>query len=64
MAYSQPTISLKMKMTFNFHLSNNKKSKAHLVNKLIMMLDSQGRLAPIDTKASPISNYRKVRQRR
>ena len=29
-----------------------------------MMLDSQGRLAPIDTKASPISNYRKVRQRR
>ena len=53
-----------MKMTFNFNLSNNKKSKEHLVKKFIMMLDSQGRQAPIDTKASPVSNYRKVIQRR
>ena len=53
-----------MKMTGNFSLNNNEISKERLVNKFITMLDSQGRLAPMDKKASPVPSYSKVTQRR
>ena len=51
-------------MTGNFSLNNNEISKERLVNKFITMLDSQGRLAPMDKKASPVPSYSKVTQRR
>ena len=51
-------------MTEYFILNNNEISKQPLVNKFNTILDSQGRLAPMATKASPVTSYSKVTQRR
>ena len=50
-------------MTGYFNLSNNEMSKELLVNKFNTILDSQGRLASMVTKASPVTSYSKVTQR-
>ena len=50
-------------MTEYFSLNNNEISKQPLVNKFNTILDSQGRLAPMATKASPVTSYSKVTQR-
>ena len=47
-------------MTVHFNL-NNEISKELLVNKVNTILDSQGRLAPMATKASPVTRYSKAR---
>ena len=51
-------------MTAYFNLNNNEISKELLVNKFNMILNNQGRLEPMATKASPVTRYRKVTQRR
>ena len=51
-------------MTGYLNLSDNETSKELLVNKFNTILDSQGRLAPMATKASPVTSYSKVTQRR
>ena len=51
-------------MTGYFNFSNNETSKELLVNKFNTILDSQGRLAPMATKASSVTSYSKVMQRR
>ena len=51
-------------MTGYFNLNNNEISKELLVIKFNTMLDSQGRLALMSTKASPVTSYSKVAQRR
>ena len=50
-------------MTGYLNLNNNQISKELLVNKFNTILDSQGRLAPVATKASPAISYGKVTQR-
>ena len=51
-------------MTAYFNLDNNEISKELLVNKFNMILNNQGTLEPMATKASPVTRYRKVTQRR
>ena len=51
-------------MTGYFNLSSNEISKELLVNKFNTILDSQGRLSPMVTKASPGARYSEVTQRR
>ena len=46
-------------MTAYFNLSNNDVSKMLLVNKFNIILDNQGRLAPMLTKASPVAGIAK-----
>ena len=53
-----------MKMTGYFNLNSNEISKGLLVNKFIKILDNQGRISPMATKASPVTSYSKVGQRR
>ena len=45
-------------------LNNNEISKELLVNKFNTILNNQGELAPMATKASPVTSYSKVTQRR
>ena len=47
-----------------FNLNNNEISKELLVIKFNTVLDSQCRLALMSTKASPVTSYSKVTQRR
>ena len=63
MANSHSVIQLKRKMTGYLNLNNNQISKELLVNKFNTILDSQGRLASVATKASPVISYGKVTQR-
>ena len=51
-------------MTGYFNLNCNEISKELLVNKFNTILDSEGRLAPMATKASPVTSYSKKTQRR
>ena len=51
-------------MTEYFNLNNNEISKELLVNNFNTILDSQGRLSPVATKASPVTSYSKLTQRR
>ena len=51
-------------MTWYFNLNNNEISKELLVNKFDTILNSQGRLAPMATKASPVASYSKATRRR
>ena len=51
-------------MTEYFNLNSNEISKELLVNKFNTILDSQGRLSPMTTKASPVKSYSKITQRR
>ena len=50
-------------MTGYFNLNNNEISKGLLVNKFNTILESHGKLAPMATKASPVTSYSKVTQR-
>ena len=47
-------------MSGYFNLNNNEISKELLDNKFNTMLDSQGRLAPMATKASPVTSYSSI----
>ena len=51
-------------MTGYFNLNSNEISKEFLVNKFNTILDSQGRLSPMATKASPVTSYSKITQKR
>ena len=51
-------------MTECFNLNSNETSKELLVNTFNAILDSQSRLSPMATKASPVTSYSKVTQRR
>ena len=51
-------------MTGYFILNSNEISKELLVTKFNTILDSQGRLSPMATKASPVASYSKETQRR
>ena len=51
-------------MTEYFNLNKKEISKELSVNKFNKILDSQGRQAPMATKASPVTSYSKVTQRR
>ena len=46
-------------MTGYFNVNSNETSKKLLVNKFITILDSQGRLSSMATKASPVTSYSK-----
>ena len=46
-----------------FNLSNNETSKELLLDKFNTILGNQGRLAPMATKASPVTSYSKITQR-
>ena len=50
-------------MTGYFNLNSNEISKGLLVNKFNTILESRGKLAPMATKASPVTSYSKVTQR-
>ena len=64
MAYLWSIIKLNIKMTEYFNLNKKEISKELSVNKFNKILDSQGRQAPMATKASPVTSYSKVTQRR
>ena len=49
-------------MTGYFNLNNNEISKDLLANKFNTLLESLCKLAPMATKASPVTNYSKVTQ--
>ena len=51
-------------MAAYFNLNNNEISKEFLVNKFNTILDNQGRLVLMATKASPVTSYSNVTQRR
>ena len=51
-------------MTGYFNLNNNEILKELLLNKLNTILNSQGSIVPMATKASPVTSYSKVTQKR